>query len=192
MIRKTTWIVLALFVGLMVVTIMLQRNNKINQVNSTPTSSAEYLFGQNDQEITAFYVEDQDGNVIALELNEDGNWIFVKPLSSSVDKIALESILNQTKTLRVLSRISPAPTDEAIGLDKPTFTIGLEFSDGIQSTLIIGNLTPTESGYYVGTDQNEVLVVNKLGLDAIGDSVLDPPIAEKVLRSPEPETTQEP
>ena len=55
------------------------------------------------------------------------------------------------------------------------------------STIYTGKNTPTESGYYVGTDQKEVLVVNKFGIDAIGDLILNPPIAEKVFQSPNPQ-----
>jgi len=185
-IRRTTWIVVGIFFGLVAVALLFQQNNISSKVDPTLTPDAEYLFDLEDNEISALAVENEEGNNIEIKLDEYGDWIFKDTDLRVVDTIALDSVLSQISTLRVLSKISPSPPDEDIGLDQPTYIIELDFTDGNQSTIYTGKTTPTESGYYVGTDQNEILVVNKSGIDAIGDLILNPPIAEKVIQSPIP------
>lgn len=186
MIQKTTWIVLAIFIGLVAAAIVFQQKKTASEVTSTPTPGAEYLFELDNNEISALSIENAEGKMIAIMLDKDGKWIFKDPELGVVDTMALDSVLSQISTLRVLAKISPAPPDEDIGLDQPAYAIRLDFEDGNQSTIFSGKITPTESGYYVGTDKKEVLVVNKFGIDAIGNLLLNPPIAEKEIQSPNP------
>jgi hypothetical protein len=170
----------------MAAAILFWQNDKSGVVDSTPTPEAEFVFDLANNEITALHVENDIGNNVEMKLDEDGKWIFNDPQLGVVDTIAFDSILSQLKTLRVLAKISPSPPDEDIGLDHPTYIIRLDLTDGNNSTIYTGKITPTESGYYVGTDKNEVVVVNKFGIDAIGNLLLNPPIAEKVIQTPNP------
>ena len=135
MIRRTTWIVLAIFIGLVAVADLFQQNKNSSNVDSTPTSGAEFLFELENNEISALSLENDEGKGIAIELDKKGKWIFTNPELGVVDTFALDSVLSQISTLRVLSRISPSPPDEDIGLDQPSYIIRLDFMDGKQTTI---------------------------------------------------------
>ena len=186
MISRTTWIVFAIFIALLVVLGIYQRNESFKEVKATPTSSPEALLEGEHSEIIALYLENDEGDYVELQLDHDGNWIFLEPKSVAVDTLALDSKLNQINSLRVLSRISPTPPKKDIGLDNPRLLVRLELVDGSKPTFYIGNITPTGSGFYVGTEQGEVLVVSKVGIDELNEVINTPPILEEVNPSSNP------
>lgn len=186
MIKRTTWVFVAFFIIILTAAILFQRNQNSIDAQTTPTQNPEILINHEANEIIFLSVENSAGEKVALELDRDGNWVFIEPESVEVDTPALDSVINQIGTLREVTKISTITSKEDFGLDQPAYKIKLRFVDGNDLTLNIGKITPTESGYYIDTGQQEILVVNKLGIDAITDLIHNPPVLEQVIPSPNP------
>ena len=184
MIKRTTWIVVAFFMIILTVAILFQRNQKSIEAQTTPTQNPEILINHEANEIIFLSVENSTGEKVALELDQDGIWIFIEPESVEVDTPALNTVINQIGTLREVTKISTVTRKEDFGLDQPSFKIQIRFVDGNDFNLNIGKITPTESGYYIDTGQQEIFVVNKLGIDAITDLIHNPPVIEQIIPSP--------
>ena len=184
MIKRTTWIVVAFFIIILTVAILFQRNQNSLEAQTTPTQNPEFIINHEANEIIFLSVENSAGEKVELELEQDGNWIFIEPESVEVDTSALDTVINQFDTLREVTRISTVKSKEDFGLDQPAYKIQIRFVDGNELTLNIGKITPTESGYYIDKGQQEILVVNKLGIDAIADLIHNPPVIKQVIPSP--------
>jgi hypothetical protein len=63
-----------------------------------------------------------------------------------------------------------------LGLDQPKNWIVLTLSNGEQKTAFIGDVTPTNSGYYAYSSGVPVQVVNKANVDGVLGILTEPPI----------------
>jgi hypothetical protein len=78
-------------------------------------------------------------------------------------------------TLRVESK--PEVDPEAAGLNRPSYILTVELTSGSKNSVRIGDLTPTEIGYYASVDDSdEVMIINRTGLDALLTLIENPPI----------------
>jgi hypothetical protein len=78
--------------------------------------------------------------------------------------------------VRITSRPQTIPDLETVGLDPAAYTILIETNDGKQLLVNVGNLTPTESGYYVLTQDRIIYVAGKSGFDGLIKFLENPPI----------------
>ena len=79
-----------------------------------------------------------------------------------------------------------------VGLDVPQYELVVEFSTGVERIAEIGVLTPTENGYYAFKD-DEIVIVNRSGIDALISLLTSPPYVETPTPSSIPPTvTQTP
>lgn len=77
------------------------------------------------------------------------------PLSQNVD-----SLVEASTVLNASSKILNVTDMADYGLDKPDSTVTLRYTDGTANTLLLGNKTPSETGYYVRlADSQEVYVI---------------------------------
>ena len=66
--------------------------------------------------------------------------------------------------------LSSNTSDELLGLKKqPALDILLEYSDGQKDTILIGDQTPIESGYYARLQNGEAVILNKVSVENILD-----------------------
>ena len=92
--------------------------------------------------------------------------------------------------MRILDTV-PDIDPEIVGLKDPEYTLTIRFTGGVERTVKIGVVTPTESGYYVQDADGEIVIVSKSSLDSLWDCLTNPPYLETltpaILRTP-PET----
>jgi hypothetical protein len=98
----------------------------------------------------------------------------------------VEEAASQVIALTILNRLDLDPA--VVGLKSPAYTITVGFSSGTVVIAEVGDVTPTESGYYVRKDDGSILVIDKYGMDALINLVLYPPYEEPPTPSPETET----
>ena len=176
MVRRTTWIVLVIFLGLLAFSFYWQNRNKNNQVEVTPSPVVESLLEIKSDEIANIQIEDERGGAVEIKHVEGNGWILVVPKSEATDSNAVDGIVNQFISSHVISTIDPAPPDDATGLKNPEYQINLRLKDGRQMIINVGIQTATGSGYYIIMDDGFVKVVDKFGLEAVTNLIYQPPV----------------
>ncbi len=176
MVRRTTWIVLILFLGLLAFSLYWQNRNKDNQGEVTPSPVIQSLLDIKSDEITNLRIEDERGGTVEIKHVEGNGWILVVPKSEATDSKAVDGMVNQFVSLHVISTIDPAPPDDATGLKNPQYHIHVQIKEGRQMIIKVGVQTATGSGYYVKVDDGFVKVVDKIGMDAVTNLIYQPPV----------------
>jgi hypothetical protein len=182
MIRRSTWIALALLLGLVGISFFLRdRQTKTAEV-ATPTQGLSPLL-DNLGEPSLIRIESAAGQTMELARTADGTWVLEAPEEAAADQAAAQAAATQIEALRILSTVDLSP--EVIGLDAPAYKLTLNFEDGSTHSLLIGSVTPITDGYYAQLDGGAYQVVDKYGLDVLIELVGAPPY----LATPTPDET---
>jgi len=170
---------LLVFVVLLAGVAFWQRTKGSEDVEETPTVVQEYLFDINGQ-VTALKITSAENKVVELSRNNDGEWELIQPKNVETDSTTAESTLSYLSSLRVLTKLEEVEQDSidlsVVGLDKPSYELSITLNDGSIILTKIGNVTPTDSGFYVSGSGRGILVVDKYGLQSIIDMLDNPPI----------------
>jgi hypothetical protein len=179
MIRRSTFILLLVFIVLLAGVAFWQRTKGSEEIEGTPTAVQEYLFEINGQ-ITALKITSAEGKVVELSRNDNGEWELIQPENEETDSTTAESTISRLSALRVLTKLETETQDSidlsAVGLDKPSYELSITLDDGSIILTKIGNITPTDSGYYVSGSGRGILIVDKYGMQSIIDMLDNPPI----------------
>jgi hypothetical protein len=183
--KRSTWIVLVVFLAL--VGFMLYLNQKepaaSEELEATPVVPAEFLFAETDGLPTSIDITSQTGEQVHIERNAAGAWVLKQPIETEANQGAAEAAASQLTALRIVSRPEVAPAEA--GLAQPSYVMTVELTGGTVKVVRIGDLTPTNSGYYSSVNaSNEVLIVSKTGLDALLTLVMSPPYANTPAPTP--------
>ena len=178
MIRRNTWILLALFVILLGFLMYYQRSAPTREAKKvTPTAATTYVFPTEETVISGVKVSDQQGRVVALGRDSSGQWALLEPKSSGTDAGAVEQYMSELTTLRVETTLEKPPPPDAVGLITPTYTITVSQNSAAPVIADVGDQTPTGSGYYLQVKgQSSVVIVNKNGLDSFLGILDKPPV----------------
>lgn len=189
MIRRSTLIVVGLFIAVLALAIYLQRTGKkLVAETPTPTQPAALLSLERDS-IGRLQIEASDGRIVELERAADGTWRVLQPKNEAADASTIDSALTNLLSLSITSAINPPPPASSTGLDRPQYVIRISSEGSGDQAIQVGNVTPVGSGYYVKLEDGRVLVTGKFGVDEILKLVLNPPYALTV--SPEITSTAE-
>ena len=183
--KRSTWIVLVVFLALLGVLLYLNIKGPVtsDDLETTPTAMVEYLLPKSAGTPTSIDIESKIGEQVSISRNEAGDWVLKQPIETEADQGSVEAAVTQLTSLRIISRLEVAPADA--GLIQPSYTMTVKLTDGMAKTVRIGDLTPTESGYYTSVDDsNEVLIISKTGLDALLMLVTSPPYANTPTPAP--------
>ena len=178
MIRRTTWVLLAVFAVLVLGTLYLQRTGNLTAAATTtpsPTPEEPPLLQVQAGGISSLRITDAQGKVVALERDAQSGWKMTEPKAGTADGSKVDAAITPLETLQVLNKLEPAPAANVIGLDKPSYTLSLGLADGKQYTLQVGKVTPTGSGYYSSMDGGAAVVVSKSTIDTVIDLLNNPP-----------------
>ena len=184
MIKRSTWFLLAVFVLLLVVVIYWQRSGIGEDVEAAPTSES-LLLNINQDDLREVAIKDREANSVAFIRNEQGQWVFVDPEVTIDESVDVAFNLRQLASLRILNSFTTAPQAEITGLDNPAYVISIVLSDGTQQKILVGELTPTGTGYYARLGDGPVSVLPQYELDQVINLYIDPPIAEQTSQTPE-------
>jgi hypothetical protein len=183
-IKRSTWFLLAVFILLLGFVFYWQRSGIGEEAEATPTLES-LLLNINLDDLREVAIKGRDANSVSFTRNEKGQWVFVDPgvtIDESTD-VALN--LGQLASLRILNSFTTAPQAEITGLDNPAYVISIQLSNGVKHELLLGELTPTGTGYYARLGDGPVSVVPQYELDQVINLYIDPPIAEETSLTPE-------
>lgn len=186
--KRPTWILLTIFAALAGLLFYLNRQKGASQEDlefETETSQpVEFLFTDESGIPMGIEITDTDGNVVEMVRNEEGTWLLKQPTETEANQGMAEASASQVTALRILSTLDLAP--EYAGLVPPSYLVTVKFSSGESFTVDIGDLTPTQSGYYARMAMNDKIhVISKSGVDSLLTLLSNPPYPEETEPAPE-------
>ncbi len=175
MIRRTTWIILGIFLILIASTLVWQRYGKEDTAEVTPTTDQELLLKLTTK-VTGLRIEGAGSQIVEVIRDEQGQWKLIVPEGHETETDSVESAVSQLSNLSVLSKFEQGLDLGSTGLVIPAYRITITLEDDQQISLDVGKVTATGSGYYVRMGEKGVYVVSKYSLDSILELVQKPPI----------------
>lgn len=178
MIRRNTWILLAVFAVLLIAAVYLQRSGGLTAGEvATPTvEQQQLLLDVGADEISGFQIEDAQGKVVAVKRDAQGAWALTEPQAQNTDSVKVDSVVTSLASLEVLNTLESGLALDVIGLTKPTYTLQIGLANGSQHVIEIGEATPTGTGYYARMDGGAPVVVSKFAVDSAAELLTTPPI----------------
>jgi hypothetical protein len=180
MVKRQTWILLALFAALAGFAIYQKYNPRsvAPDADATPPATVapvEFLFPAEEGVVTSLLIESREGKTVGVE-RADNAWVLTQPVEAEADPTSVEEAASQVTALTAMSRLELDPA--AAGLKSPAYTVTVGFSSGKFFIAQVGDETPTGTGYYVRKEDGSILVINKDGMDAMLNLLLFPPFLE--------------
>lgn len=189
--RRSTVIILLLFLVMAGIYYFVNQREPAADIAVTlePTVEISYLFTAEAGVPNSIRVEAKTGEVVELARNAENAWEIMQPDEAAADQGSSEAAASQITTIRITD-VLPDLDPQDVGLDDPAYELIVKFSNGVERIAGIGVLTPTETGYYVSRD-DEIVAVNRSGIDALIGLLTSPPYAETLTPSPNPPTAIE-
>lgn len=175
MIRRNTWILLIVLVGLVGFAFYFTNQKAKTIAQATPTLGSTFLFSSSEGSPNDIKVEDSTANVVEVSRDASGIWSLKAPKVTAADQGSVEAAATQIGALRILSNVQLGP--DVVGLDKPAYIITIIFSNVKTHTLTVGSVTPIQDGYYTQLDGGKIQIVDKQGLDSLIGLINSPPYA---------------
>lgn len=166
MIRRTTWLLLAILVVLLGVTWYLVRPKKVDtNLVATPTPG-KLLTGLTTDKITSLSFTNKNGLAVSIT-QQNQTWSVKEPVENSLTQGNIQEILTQLLDLSILIDLGTPPPAADLGLTTPSLTVTISADKGY--VLKVGDATPTGGGYYVQVNQDKPYIVSQVGLDRIAE-----------------------
>ena len=189
MIRRPTWILVAVFGFLLILTWYLQNRDVGSDADLAPTSVVSPLFAVTEDEISGIRIVARNGLVVEMVRAEDGTgWTMIVPVGEA-DSEGISEAIRQIAALRIANLLARQPDLSEMGLESPVCTVSVTGVDGSEQVLWIGDLTPTGSGYYAQFAGEPAIVLGKGGVDFLIGLLTEPPILPLEPAGPEPIST---
>lgn len=191
MIKRSTWIVLLIFTVVVVFAYFFPKIKQATakKVVATPTTIILSLFNFENTQIASLRIQDTQGKAVAVKRDEAGLWVLTEP-TGDTDSTAVDSTVNQLLALKPQTNLDQVTDMSIYGLSKPGYYIYVTLNGGEKHTIIVGDVTPTQNGYYIRLDENPPQVVGKYSLDAILGILSKPPFKPTVTPQPSLTPTQ--
>lgn len=175
MIKRPTWILVALFAVSVVGLLLWQRFKPDETASEALPTQAPKLFDFDASVITRLELKDATQTVFYIK-QPDGNWYFSTDTMTVADSTEIMNRLATLMSVRVLNVLKTPPGDDLTGLSQPVLTLMMTLEDGKTYQLVVGSPTATGSGYYTRAGGSQVLVVNKSTVDQILGLKTAPPL----------------
>ncbi len=171
MIRKQTWILLIIFALLLGVAFYLQKNPlpESAELTPSPTSAPNLLQGWQSSDIVWMELVVGQGEPIRILQDAQGNWVLESGESFPVEAGKAEQLRSEIAEIRPITVLPADYALDALGLNIPSRTLSIRDKQGKQVTISIGNMDPTESGYYAQVATQAPAVINSYTLEGIVD-----------------------
>ncbi|MBM3125473.1 MAG: DUF4340 domain-containing protein [Chloroflexi bacterium] len=182
MVRRQTWILLILLAALVGFAYYLNQNKKEEIETATPATGSSPLFDEIEGQVSRIEIRSDTGDQVVIA-RQGESWMIEEPVTAVADPGKAEAAASQITALRKLNEYEG--NLDIFGLDQPSYTIKVTFSEGAESSLEIGDITPTSNGYYVRKDMGNILVVSLNGIEPLTDLLASPPY----LNTPTPTTS---
>lgn len=192
MIRRSTIVYLVLLLAL--VGLYFYLNNREGPAADTeltataePTEEVAYLFLATEGTPSRIRMEAKSGEVVEVARDAENAWVLNQPVEARAEQGSAEAAASQLTTIRVLDRV-PDVDPKIIGLEVPEYVLTIKLTGGAEHTVEIGDITPSESGYYVRDADGKIVIVSRDAIDSLLNLLQNPPYLETPTPSPIPPT----
>jgi hypothetical protein len=163
-----TWITVLLLAALIGLAYYLNtEKGKTGAEDATPTLETSFIFTAADGVVSSIEVKPAEGETVKIARNAENAWAVILPIEAEADQGMAEAAATQLTALPISSQIEDGKSPDIFGLDNPAYVITVEFKDGKKRTLEVGDVTPTNSGYYVRVDKAKMMITDLSGIDAL-------------------------
>jgi len=176
--RRTTLILVSVFVVLGLFTWWLQTSTKNQAAKPTPAPTAPaMLWGFTSDQVTGLQVTDNtSGQSVVVTKDAQGAWNVVKPEARLANSSTIDSITSSLVNLSIMANITSTTDLTQFGLAKPAFTVQADLQNGTSLKAAIGDKIPTGNGYYLlRAGEATPLAVADYGLQPLLDWLKTPP-----------------
>jgi hypothetical protein len=171
-----TWISVFLLAALVGLAFYLSREKGKTGTEATPTLEKTFIFTEADGAVSSIEVKPDGGDAVKIAHNAQNAWVLeMSNEEVEANQGMAEAAATQVTALPITAQIEDGKAPDIFGLDKPTYVITVEFKGGKTRTLEVGDLTPTNSGYYVRVDKGKILVTDVSGIEALMQLRASPP-----------------
>jgi hypothetical protein len=176
MIRRTTWIVLVVFILVLVAALVWQRTQDQRAAEATPTPAAAYLIDTVGRQVKSVQFSSGQGQKLEIDKGLDGSWVVTEPAGTEADQARIDQLVNDLGTLQISAKLDTTPGLPSLGLNPAKYRISVDFEDGTPTVVYVGDKTPTQNGYYAYRQGDQVVVVEGFGIDTLIDYLISPPV----------------
>jgi hypothetical protein len=172
MIRKPTWIALAVFIVLLVSAILWPRLHS-PETDSEITPTPEPPWNYPISELIGLTVENyENGKTIELRRDAEGQWNQIIPIEGQADGARIEQTIGWLAA-PIVDRELPLEGDlVSFGLGEPIAMFTVTFSDGTSNHLQVGDVTVMGSMRYVKMPHSSrILLISKFDVNSVLDMV---------------------
>jgi len=191
MIRRPTVVYLVLLLALAGAYYYLNNRNKNAGIEVTAEVTSEvtqaYLFTAEDGTPSSIRIESKAGQTVEVARGADNAWAVTQPIEVKAEQGVAEAAASQITTMSILDTV-PEIDPKIVGLETPEYVLTVKFTNGVERTVDIGVITPTESGYYVRNADGKVIIVSRSAIDSLLGLLDNPPYLETLTPSPIPAT----
>ncbi len=165
-------LILVVVLGLLAGAYFYLSNKKSKEAEPETAGDTIKLWELDKEKISQVTVENTEGKVV-IE-NKDKKWVLTAPSNFKYDQSAVDGVVSNAAAVTADKLVEENASELGqYGLDKPV-TVAVKLQDGSEKALNIGNVTPTKSGYYVKTkDDNKVYVLGTYPGDSLKASKAD-------------------
>jgi hypothetical protein len=190
MVRRSTWIVLAIFIILVAAAVLwpqLKKSDETPEPTATNQPTQPKVYELNPEQLLWIQFMDAQGNLVEVERESPtAEWVMVGETLETSDSFRIGSIAGQLLAMQAMRTFETALGIDTVGIDNPNYTITIRTTTGDEILNKIGNLNAVGSGYYIKVDDEPVVIVAKLVLDEILSILTEPPL----VATPTPEVTE--
>ncbi len=176
--RKTTLILVGIFVVLGAYAMWVENSTKNQAAKPTPVPTVQpILWSLTADQVAGMQVTDNtSGQSVVVKKDAQGQWNVVKPEAMLANSTTVASITSNLVNLSVLANITSTTDLSQFGLVKPAFAVQVDLTDGKSLTATIGDKIPTGNGYYLlRGGEATPLAVADYGLQPLLDWLKTPP-----------------
>jgi hypothetical protein len=148
-----------------------------------PSPEITYLFSAEDGTPSSIRIDSKDGTSVEVARDAGNAWAMTEPREGEADQGAAEAAASQVTTMRIVDTL-PDVDPGIVGLDTPQYILTLKFASGVERSVDVGVITPTESGYYVRDPAGQVVIVSRSAVDALLGLLENPPYAQTATSAP--------
>jgi hypothetical protein len=169
MIRKSTGIILATFIVLLIISFFLNQTWNSQETYKTPSSTPFELALPADifAGLSAISFKNSIGDMLIITKKMDGKWFLSSEPRSEVSSAKIVELITNLESLEIFSKLNSSSNVSELGLSPADQEIILKNSKRNPAVISIGNLTPTGSGYYLEVDYGDPVIIRRGSMETI-------------------------
>jgi hypothetical protein len=187
MIRRSTVVYIVLLLALAGIYYYLNHRAKPADIAITPEPGTEVaqadLFAAAEGTPSSIRIASKTGQTVEMARDANNAWTLTQPIEAQAEQGAAEAAASQIMTMSILDTV-PEIDPKIVGLETPEYVLTVKFTNGVERTVNIGVITPTESGYYVRDADGKVIIVSRSAIDSLLGLLDNPPYLETLTPSP--------